>query len=432
MTTLSNGLRVATKETFGELASVGICIDAGVRSETPETAGAAHILEQLAMTGTKKRPQAKFEAEIESIGASLSASTGRDSSTFQLSVFKQDVSQGIDILADLVTGPALETYDKEKSGILRKLDETEKPTRAVLDDRLHLCAFRDGPLGYSGIGPFEGIEAVTTDHLKSYVASNYTADKMCLVAAGPVKHEEVVKLATTALGGVKAGPPTPFSEKPYFCGAELIYRNDEMGPLAYISVGWEGVPWKSPDAVTFMIMENIIGSYKKDVGVVPGVISGNRTTNAVANKMGVGCAEEFEAFNKFYKDTGMFGWYAVCDEVAVEHCVGEMMFGVNLLSFSVTDEEVERAKRELKIKLFSGSGSAEEACTEVGQQVMAYGRGIPSAEMILRIDAIDAEEVKRVAYTYLNDQEVAVTALGPLHGFPQYLDLRRQTIMHRY
>merc|ERR1719198_1192574 len=138
VTTLSNGLRVATKETFGELASVGICIDAGVRSETPETAGAAHILEQLAMTGTKKRPQAKFEAEIESIGASLSASTGRDSSTFQLSVFKQDVSQGIDILADLVTGPALETYDKEKSGILRKLDETEKPTRAVLDDR---CTF---------------------------------------------------------------------------------------------------------------------------------------------------------------------------------------------------------------------------------------------------------------------------------------------------
>lgn len=432
VTTLPNGVRVASKETFGEIASVGVFLDAGIRSETSEMAGATHILEQLALTGTKKRPQAKLEMEIESMGAALSTSTGRDTSSFQLSLFKEDMKQGVDILADLVTGPAVDGYDKEKAGILRALEENEKPTRAVLDDRLHLCAFRDCSLGFSGIGPFEGIESVSKDHLKSYVDSNYVADKMVLAAAGPVKHEELVSLATAALGGVKAGPPPVYTDKPYFCGAELIYRNDEMGPLAYVSVGWEGVPLKSPDAVTFMIMEHIIGSYKKDTGLVPGVISGNRTINAVANKMAVGCAEEFEAFNTFYKDTGMFGWYAVCDEVAVEHCVGEMMFGVNLLSFAVTDEEVERAKRELKIKLFSGSGSANEACSDVGQQVLAYGRAVPPAEMILRIDAIDAEEVKRVAYTYLNDQEIATTALGPLHGFPQYMDLRRQTIMHRY
>jgi len=181
-----------------------------------------------------------------------------------------------------------------------------------------------------------------------------------------------------------------------------------------------------------MLFTTLIGSYKVGAGLVPGNLSGNRTVNAVANKMGVGCANEFETFVKFYRDTGIFGWYAVCDEVAVEHCVGEMMFGINLLSFAVTDEEVERAKRELKIKLFAGGGSASEVCTTLGEQMLAYGRSIPAAEMALRIDAIDAEEVKRVAYSYLNDAEVATTALGPLHGFPQYLDLRRMTIMHRY
>merc|ERR1719316_1594289 len=180
---------------------------------------------------------------------------------------------------------------------------------------------------------------------------------MVLAAAGPVKHEEIVKLATTTLGGVKAAPPAPFAEKPYFCGAELIYRNDEMGAIAHAAVGFEGVPYKSPDAVTFMVMQHIIGSYKKDAGLVPGKISGNRTVNAIANKMNVGCADEFEAFNCFYKDTGIFGWYAACDEVAVEHCIGELQFGINLLSFSVTDEEVERGKRELKASLFSDSSA---------------------------------------------------------------------------
>jgi len=52
--------------------------------------------------------------------------------------------------------------------------------------------------------------------------------------------------------------------------------------------------------------------------------------------------------------------------------------------------------------------------------------------MIKRLDAIDAEEVKRVAWKYLHDAEVAVTALGPLHGMPPYMTIRRQTFWHRY
>merc|ERR1712063_218137 len=174
-----------------------------------------------------------------------------------------------------------------------------------------------------------------------------------------MKHDELVKLAAASLGNVKAGAGVVGASKPYFCGAELIYRNDEMGPTAYMAVGWEGVPWRSPDAVTFMVMQHIIGSYKKGAGLVPGEISGNRVINNVANKMQVGCADEFEAFNCFYKDTGIFGFYIACDEVAVEHAIGELMFSCGLLSFSVTDEEVERAKRELKCKLFSAPTSAE-------------------------------------------------------------------------
>eukprot|EP00931_Biecheleriopsis_adriatica_P114602 TRINITY_DN90526_c0_g1_i1.p1 TRINITY_DN90526_c0_g1~~TRINITY_DN90526_c0_g1_i1.p1 ORF type:complete len:468 (+),score=107.91 TRINITY_DN90526_c0_g1_i1:65-1468(+) len=432
VTTLPNGVRVATKESFGEVSTVGVYVDAGVRNETESTRGATHLLEQLSLAGTAKRPAAKLEAEIESMGACLEVNYGREHSSFTMNVFNKDLAQGVDILADMVTSPGIANLDKEKQNILRKLEEMEKPTRQVIDDRLHACAFRDCSLGYATTGPFEGIEGLTQEHLKQYVSSNFSADKLVVAGSGAMKHEELVKLAETAFGGVSAGPPVVGQTKPYFCGAELIYRNDEMGPLAYVSVGWEAVPWRSPDAVTFMVMQSIIGKYKKDAGLVPGTISGNRVINAVANKMGVGCAEEYECFMNFYKDTGMFGFYIVCDEVAVEHAIGELMFGCNLLSFSVTDEEVERAKRELKASLVNGSGSSMTACAELGQQMLAYGRGLPPAEMMLRIEAVDAEEVKRVAYKYLNDNEIAVTGLGPLHGMPQFYTLRQATTMVRY
>lgn len=432
VTALPNGVKVATRETFSEVSSVGIFLNAGVRDETVQTAGAAYLVEQLALSGTKKRPKAALEAEVDAMGASMSMSSGREQTSISMSVMNKDLAQGFDILADLVTNVPVGNLAKEKEGILRKLEEGNHSTRSVIEDRLHACAFRDYSLGFSTTGPFEGIERLTSEHLQSFVDTNYTADKIAIVAAGPMKHEELVKLAASSLGGVKAGPGIVGATKPYFCGAELIYRNDEMGPTAYISVGWEGVPWRSPDAVSFMVMQHIIGSYKKGAGLVPGEISGNRVINNVANKMQVGCADEFEAFNLFYKDTGIFGFYIACDEVAVEHAIGELMFGVNLLSFSVTDEEVERGKRELKAALFGGCGSSDAICAEMGKQMLAYGRAISPAEMVLRIDAIDAEEVKRVAWKYLNDAEVATTALGPLHGMPQYYDLRRATCMHRY
>jgi len=165
---------------------------------------------------------------------------------------------------------------------------------------------------------------------------------------------------------------------------------------------------------------------------MPGKISGNRVTNSLANRMNVGAAEMYSAFNTCYQDTGLFGFYAQCDEVAVEHCISEIMFGIGSLSYSVTEEEVNRGRIQLKTALFGSLDSTTAIAEDIGRQILVYGRRIPIAEMIKRLDAIDAEEVKRVAWKYLHDAEVAVTALGPLHGMPPYMTIRRQTFWHRY
>lgn len=54
MTTLSNGMRVATETIpFAETATVGVWIDAGSRYETEATNGTAHFLEHMFFKGTK-------------------------------------------------------------------------------------------------------------------------------------------------------------------------------------------------------------------------------------------------------------------------------------------------------------------------------------------------------------------------------------------
>nr|CEL69335.1 TPA: Mitochondrial-processing peptidase subunit beta [Neospora caninum Liverpool] len=438
-TTLPNGIRVATQRLpFHQTATVGVWIDSGSRYDSKETNGAAHFLEHMTFKGTKRRSRIQLEQEIENMGAHLNAYTSREQTVYYAKAFKKDLPQCVDILSDILLNSTIdeEAVQMEKHVILREMEEVEKQTEEVIFDRLHTTAFRDSPLGYTILGPEENIRNMTRSHILDYINRNYTSDRMVIAAAGDVDHKELTALVEKHFAAVPQPKKNKIilpTEKPFFCGSELLHRNDDMGPIAHVAVGFEGVPWKSPDAVTFMLMQAIVGSYRKhDEGIVPGKVSANTTVRNVCNKMMVGCAEMFSAFNTCYSDTGLFGFYAQCDEVALEHCVMEIMFGITSLSYAVTDEEVERAKAQLKTQLLGHLDSTTAVAEDIGRQMLAYGRRMPLAEFLKRLEVIDAEEVKRVAWKYLHDAEVAVAGLGPLFGMPQLINIRRATFWLRY
>ena len=436
ITTLANGLRVASQKTFGDVATVGVWIDAGSRYESAATNGTAHFLEHLAFKGTKRRSRLQLEREIEDIGAHLNAYTSREQTVYFAKVHKGDLKQGVDILGDILNHSTLDpaAIEQERGVIIREMEEIDKTTEEVLLDKLHLACFRDSSLGYTILGPEENIRSIKREHLKSYIEDNYLPERMVLAAAGPVEHAELVKYAQEHFGGMKKGSKSEIVlEKPYFCSSQINHRNDEMGPTAHLCVGYEGVNWRSPDSLTFMVMQQIVGTYNaKNPGIVNPRISANRTINNVANKMDVGCADSFSAFNTSYKDTGLFGWYAACDEVAVEHCVGELMFGMTSMAYTVTDEEVQRAKRQLLTTVFASMEDSTALAEDMGRQLLVYGRRMTPAEFIYRLDKIDAEEVKRVAWNRLHDANISVIAMGPTHGLLQHYEIRKHTQWFRY
>ncbi|KNC36872.1 organelle processing peptidase, partial [Plasmodium falciparum RAJ116] len=218
----------------------------------------------------------------------------------------------------------------EKHVILREMEEVEK------------CKDES----FTILGPEENIKNMKRKDIIDYINKNYTSDRMVLCAVGDVQHEEIVKLAELNFNHLKTQEQKNNSiihnnnDKPFFCGSEIIIRDDDSGPNAHVAVAFEGVPWNSPDSITFMLMQCIIGTYKKnEEGILPGKLSANRTVNNICNKMTVGCADYFTSFNTCYNNTGLFGFYVQCDEIAVEHALGELMFGVTSLSYSITDEE---------------------------------------------------------------------------------------------
>ena len=54
------------------------------------------------------------------------------------------------------------------------------------------------------------------------------------------------------------------------------------------------------------------------------------------------------------------------------------------------------------------------------------------AEMFARIDAVNIETIKSVAWKYIRDQEVAVAAIGPTQFLPDLLWFRTSTYNNFY
>jgi processing peptidase subunit beta len=431
ITTLSNGFKVATSARTGSVG-VQLLVGAGSRHDA--------VLGSAALFGTSL--QRNKEIEVANMGGTFSSASDRETTAFSLCVPPSGTKGAIAWLGEQVASPTLsdKAVADGKAAHLAKItsdatmiDGVTGASEAVLTDRLMVSCFRDSTLGNPVLGTKDDVATITATTMKEFLAANYTSNRMVLAVAGPVEHDEVVKAAEAAFGKLKPKDLPIVAAQPYFLSAEMTFRNDEMGPLAYMTLGYEGVPLVSSDSVCFDLMAQIKGTYDaKAVTVVPPQISGNRLTYEVANKMNVGCANYYTFFNKQFTDTGLFGWYAVADELAVEHCLGEMIFGVNGLSSYVTEEEISRAKRELKVKTIAASSSNAGAAEAIAKNVLSYGRHITPCEYNLRVDAIDGEDVKRVAYKYLHDAEISMASLGPLHGLQDHYHIRRNTAMWRY
>jgi hypothetical protein len=102
VSTLPNGMRVASESNGGETATVGVWIETGSRYESDSNNGVAHFLEHMAFKGTGKRSQLQLETEVENMGAHLNAYTSREQTVYYAKVLKGDVPKAVEMLSDIL------------------------------------------------------------------------------------------------------------------------------------------------------------------------------------------------------------------------------------------------------------------------------------------------------------------------------------------
>jgi len=248
------------------------------------------------------------------MGAHLNAYTAREQTVYYARCFKEDAPSCVEIISDILQNSKFEepAIEREREVILREQEEVDKQYEEVVFDHLHATAFPGQPLGRTILGPKENIMTINRGNLVEYVNKNYRADRMVLVSAGGVPHEDLVKLAEKHFG--KIPPSATLHElgasdkaKPKFVGSEVRLRDDTM-QHAHIALAVEGVGHRHPDYWTMLVMQAIVGNWDRALGSAPHL--GSRLSSIVAKN---GLANSFMSFSTSYSDTGLWGIYFVTE-----------------------------------------------------------------------------------------------------------------------
>mmetsp|Transcript_31368 Transcript_31368/g.46266 ORF Transcript_31368/g.46266 Transcript_31368/m.46266 type:complete len:474 (+) Transcript_31368:97-1518(+) len=432
VTTLDSGLRVASETVIGsETATVGVWIDAGSRYETAQNNGAAHFLEHMAFKGTSKRTQQQLEVEIENMGGHLNAYTSREQTVYFAKVFKKDVGQALEILSDILLNSKLEegAIERERDVILREMTEVNKQQEELVLDHLHDTAFMGTGLGRTILGPEENIRSLSKADLSDYINTHYTAPRMVIAGAGAINHDELCSMASEHFGKLPTSPQGSVEvamDPAVFTGSDIRVRFDSMDK-AHIALAFEGASWTSEYAFPLMLMQAMLGSYDRASGMGKNVAS--RMCQEIAAKE---AAHSISTFNTCYKDTGLFGIYAVAPDNKLDELMYHVMNNLVRLVHTPSDEEVERAKVNLKATMLMALDGHSNIAEDIGRQLLTYGRRMTAAEIFSRIDAVTTADIKATAAKFINDEDHALAAVGGIHELPDYSWIRRHSYWLRY
>lgn len=205
ISTLPNGVRVASEALPGSFSGVGVYIEAGSRFENSHLSGVSHIVDRLAFASTDKRSGEQIQETVESLGGNIQCVSSRESMMYQAATFNSAVSTATELLAETIRNPQITEQEVAQELATAEYEITEiwKKPELILPELVHMAAFKDNTLGNPLLCPAERIPEINKSVVEAYRNAFYRPERTVVAFAG-VPHAEAVQLATQFFGDMKA------------------------------------------------------------------------------------------------------------------------------------------------------------------------------------------------------------------------------------
>ncbi|KAI1338053.1 putative mitochondrial processing peptidase alpha subunit [Xylariaceae sp. FL0016] len=212
VTTLPNGVRVASEALPGSFSGVGVFIEAGSRFENPSLSGVSHICDRLAFQSTKNKTGEQVQQVVEALGGNIQCVSSREAMMYQAATFNSAVPTATELLADTIQNPQITDAEVAQELATAEYEITEiwKKPELILPELVHMAAFKDNTIGNPLLCPKERISKIDKNVVRTYRDTFYRPERTVVAFAG-IPHTDAVELATEHFGNMKGSEQSPLA-----------------------------------------------------------------------------------------------------------------------------------------------------------------------------------------------------------------------------
>src|SRR5258706_782888 len=403
---LPNGVTVITEQmSHIRSVSIGIWLKSGSRDEDTEWNGISHCIEHMVFKGTQNRSAEAIARQVDSIGGNMDAFPAKECICFNIKILDEHVPIALDVLSDLVLHPVFDATDiaRERGVILEEIKMDEDSPDYHVHEIFTQSFWKDHALGKPILGTRDSVKRFERAVVSQHYGDRFASENIIVAAAGNLDHKNFVELVSRHFEHMKPVSNGFHSPAPKTF-ARINMRNKKSLEQVQICIGVPSHPIAHQKRYASYVLNTLLGG---------GMSS--RLFQNIRERQGLAYAI-YSDLNP-YRDTGCMGVYAGTSRESatkvVESVTAEFR---NLKSAPVPDEELRRAKDQLKGSLMLSLESSTARMSNLARQEMYFDRFYGLDELIERIEAVTAEDLQQTADEFFRTDQIAVTVLGNLNG----------------
>src|SRR5213083_3369713 len=403
---LPNGLTIIVQEDrSAPVASVQAwCATGSIDEDQHLGAGLSHILEHMLFKGTKTRGKNEIAQKIQDVGGYINAYTSFDRTVFWIDVPKDGVATALDVLADAMMNSTLppEEYQKEQEVIRREFAMGMDDPDRVAGLLLFATAYQRHPYRFPVIGEIEIYNQLTQEQVMQYYKTRYVPNNLTFLVVGDVDTQKVRQQLTELFKAYpeKSLQPVFVPAEPPQLGRREVHQEFST-ELTHVSFAWHIPEVTNPDVPALDLLSTVLGDGRS-----------SRLYRRVREEAGL--AFSISAFSYTPGDPGLCGIDATVDPKKREPAEQLALRIVDeVKQTGVTADELKKAKKMTLSHHLDALTTMRGQASDIGSNWLLTRDLNFSRHYLDAVQKVTLEDIKRVAATYLTENNLSVISLNP-------------------
>lgn len=408
---MDNGVTVIAEDIpHVRSASIGVWVKSGARDELAETSGYSHFVEHMCFKGTAKRNAKQIAEALDSVGGQIDAFTSKEHTCYFARVLDQHINLAWDVLSDIFLNAIFENeeIEKEIKIVIDEINLYEDTPDEKTNELFVKTLWQGHCLGQSILGESKNINEIKRERLIDFLHRKYTPDKIVVAVAGNIKWNHILKLVENSFGRIR-GKSEPETETLPALSPRTVMEERDLEQV-HFCFGTRGLHRTHKERYSLYIINAILG----------GSMS-SRLFQEIREKRALAYA--IYSYQSSFKEAGLFAVYGGTNPKNFSTIVDVVLEEFRKIKAQrVPDEELRRAKEQLKGNFMLGLESTSNRMSRIARLEMSFNKIFSLDETINSIEMVNQKSIQSVANEIFDNNALTLVYLYPKNGAPLSFD----------